>query len=88
MTNLFRDNGGYIPGLALTTNNLGRPEHMVRRKKKRRPIVKVRSKNVAISGGWTVKSWKWECRICKQTWWSLRWWTTQNSATRHAHNHH
>lgn len=78
------------PGLSTIINRTGRPILIspYPRQRKRRPIVKVRSKNVAIGDCLTVKSWKWECRICKQTWWSLDWWTTQNSATHHAHNHH
>lgn len=87
MNNPYRDNGGYIPGLTLITNNLGRPEHMVRRKKKRRPIVKVRkSKNFFnLLFGWL---WEWECKVCYQSRLASTWEKALHQATRHAHNHH
>lgn len=90
-TEITRDNGGKLPaGMNYVVNRTGRPILIspYLRQRKRQPIVKVRRNDVSIDGTLTVKSWKWECRICKQTWWSLRWWTTQNSATHHAHNHH
>ena len=87
MNNPFRDNGGYIPGLALITNNLGRPEHMVRRKKKRRPIVKVRRGMTYYRDGYGYM-WNWTCRLCYHRSGAAYWDLAYDSATHHAHNHH